>query len=63
MSYTREEIINALRLIKDICEDRDVNCTKCPFGIKGLGCFFEHNADSPEYWDLTEETEAWRAFK
>ena len=63
MTYTHEEIISALTMIKGICEDNDVNCINCPFGIKGLGCFFEHNADSPEYWELTEDTEVWRAFK
>ena len=32
MKHTREEILNALHVIKDTCSDETIDCDNCPFG-------------------------------
>lgn len=63
MKHTKEEIINALKVIKDECEG--IGCDKCPFRRKNnlaYECVLMHTL--PDEWDIAdEEPEAWRAFK
>lgn len=58
MKYSEEETINALALIKDICEEH--TCSECPFGTKDGLCLLHDNC--PENWCLNApRKETWRA--
>lgn len=62
MKYTQEEIINALKIIQDECQNAG-NCRYCPFReFVGIGddCFLKRH--SPSSWILNE-SEPWSAFK
>lgn len=59
MKHTKEEILNALRIIKDEC--RGTECKDCPFSDDALRCRVH---ESPFSWDIKEENEKqWRAFE
>ena len=64
MKHTKEEILNALQIIKDECTD--VSCNDCPFGVRiknSYGCMFNTD-EAPEYWRIKSEKEPlWRAFE
>ena len=55
-----EEIINALKIIKNECNSRMI-CDNCPFSDKNRKCKILHII--PSEWDINEETDAWRALK
>ena len=58
MKYSQEEIVNALALIKDICEEHD--CLECPFGTNDSTCLLHDNC--PENWCLNAPRQTtWRA--
>lgn len=64
MKHTKKEIIDALKIIKDECEE--AGCVNCPFGREKTTYRYECvlNKELPEQWDLAdEEPETWRAFK
>jgi hypothetical protein len=59
MKHTKEEILNALRIIKDEC--RGTVCKYCPFSDDTLKCLVREH---PYEWDIKEEKEElWRAFE
>lgn len=59
MVYTQEEIINALKIIKETCASIN-SCQKCPF-YNGA-CYI--NRTQPEHWNIINEQPAiWRAFQ
>jgi hypothetical protein len=65
--YTKQEIVNALNIIKNICKHNQ-ECEECPFYAKVPdwdedSCLIEHGA--PAYWDIVEPEQepTWRAFK
>lgn len=60
MKHTKEEIINALKVIKEECTG--TQCRNCPFGeINGV-CRLEER--TPALWDITDEPpKTWRALK
>lgn len=64
MKHTKEEILNALRIIQDECTD--VSCDNCPFGVRtknAYGCMFKTD-EMPDEWRIKSEKEsAWRAFE
>lgn len=66
MKHTKEEILNALHVIKDTCyESREVvngviSCCKCPFSDCDGRCVI--NKQSPLVWNIKDE-EPWRAFE
>lgn len=61
MKHTREEILNALHIIKDTCDEiNDGDCPKCPFCDKQWNCII--CKQSPHYWDIKDD-EPWRAFE
>lgn len=64
MKHTKEEILNALQIIKDECTD--VACKECPFGVlnkNSYGCIFKTD-EMPEEWRIKREKESvWRAFE
>lgn len=65
MKHTKEEIINALKVIKEECADHA--CLDCPFFVPkqrdtASSCRIKN--DAPQAWNITEnKPETWRAFK
>lgn len=66
MKHTKQEILNALHVIKDTCyESYEVvdgvsSCYKCPFCDFDGYCTF--NEQFPLSWDIKDD-EPWRAFE
>lgn len=64
MKHTKEEILNALRIIQDECTD--VVCDDCPFGVRTkntYSCMFKID-ENPDDWRIkSEEESVWRAFE
>lgn len=60
MKHTKEEIINALKVIKDECSES--HCESCPFGNSDERCKIEV---MPSRWTIGElpPPETWRALK
>lgn len=50
MKHTKEEIINALKVIKDEC--RGTSCVDCSLGNNVGDCRL--SARSPAHWDIAE---------
>ena len=59
MKHTKEEIINALKVIKEECAGQV--CEKCPFGGDGGKCKLVN--DSPDNWAIDEGDGIWRALR
>lgn len=58
MKHSEEEIINALAIIQDTCEEHD--CSKCPFGTNDAICLIKR--DSPIEWLLNAPVNCtWKA--
>lgn len=63
MKHTKEEIVNALKVIKDECEDHPV-CAACPFWSPEANPKCMVSYQYPEDWKINNaEPELWRAFK
>ena len=63
MKHTQEEIINALQVIKDTCNEVGEyknGCYKCPFAENGLCKLIEKE---PYAWKIISGVSIWRAFK
>lgn len=63
MSVDRNELLNAMRLIKKMCvTDHRENCYRCPLYMNEVGCYVQ--AFTPVDWNIkkddTEQT--WRAY-
>ena len=56
--YTESEILEALNMIKDICDEQE-DCETCPFADRVEVCHIQTKA--PQDWDLRKER-VWRAF-
>lgn len=65
MKHTKEEIIGALKIIKEECNE--VLCQQCPLGGNEMinGSFCRLKSSNPGDWQIKEELpkEVWRAFK
>ena len=62
MKHTNEEIINALKVIKDECLSLEKkSCYGCCFYNDKKRCLINNN--SPSYWNINEKEEVWRALK
>ena len=62
MKHTREEIVNALKVIKEECTDHP-RCGTCPFWIqdRGNGCQIQTEVET---WEINSaQPELWRAFR
>ena len=61
MKHTKEEIINALKVIKDECFE--TRCNDCPFGRGENNC--KLLGTNPADWKIAElpPPETWRALK
>ncbi len=61
MKHTKEEIINALKVIKDECENNS-DCIDCPFGAGNCNCKLKEHV--PSHWKIVElKPETWRVLK
>ena len=63
MKHTKEEILNALQIIKETCAeatDQYNDCCLCPFNDCDDHCVLAEQ--SPLAWDIKDE-EPWRAFE
>lgn len=63
MKYTQEEILNALKIIKETCSEQD-ECKHCPFcgtfrDSRDFCVICDH---TPSAWELNDATGEWRAF-
>lgn len=63
MKHTKEEIVAALRVIKDECAHYGHVCEPCPFYQLGGHCIIQESA--PMHWNIVdiEPEKTWRAFK
>lgn len=60
MTYSKEEILDALMVIVKTCKEQ-TSCFTCPFANSNGVCKITHN--SPNEWYMIEkEPEIWRAF-
>ena len=57
---SKKEMINALRILKKVCDEQDEGCEQCPFGRQDGSCLMQ--TVSPTYYRLIEETHSWKAF-
>ncbi len=62
MKYSQEEIIHALEVIQETCNERDC-CQYCPFWQDDISGSCRIRGARPEYWDINKEQSVWRAFK
>ena len=63
MKHTREEILNALGVIMDVCKETGEKlegCYSCPFYVNEE-CMIM--CRKPESWSLNDKGAIWRAFK
>lgn len=61
MKHTRDEILKALTIIKEVCTEVE-GCDTCPYGDCMGVCQIIHN-DVPTSWEIKEVEEVWRAFE
>lgn len=59
--YTREEIIQALTVIIDVCEENSDLCYTCPLADLDGECKIK--AAFPTEWEIGEAEDVWRALK
>lgn len=63
MKHTKKEILDALKVIKDVCADTE-SCSRCPFGKDNTISSCRITRVVPADWDIDdEEQETWKAFK
>lgn len=61
MKHTEEEILNALKVIKEVCEGYDP-CPNCPlYATEANCCGIQYRY--AEDWELNDGTRMWRAFR
>lgn len=58
MKYKKEDILNALKIIQETCNENG-NCTFCPFGTKYGDCNITD--DIPSRWETSQGE--WKAFR
>lgn len=62
MKHTKEEILIALKVIKDTCEESHCKYNECPFSTDDYVCGI--NEREPEDWDTIDTVPpVWKAFK
>jgi hypothetical protein len=59
VSRTNEEIIQALEVLKDVCNESDC-CPECPLRADSNECYLESHV--PYKWPIKDHEEPWRAF-
>jgi hypothetical protein len=58
---SREEILNALNIMKEVCEEA-ISCLACPLGDKDGICVIQEGGLNPCEWYLKKPEKVWRAF-
>lgn len=58
MRHSEEEIINALAIIQDTCEEHE--CSKCPFGTNDGKCLIHDHCPAEWHFNAPRK-ETWRA--
>ena len=62
MKHSKEEIINALKIIKDECASYEDYCYKCPFYNEQYDCCeITDGGGFPSDWIINDTTERWNA--
>ena len=59
MNAKQIDLLNALNLIKNICES-NTECDNCPLYVCNVCVLLSYPPDS---WELNDGSEVWRAFK
>jgi hypothetical protein len=59
MEHTKEEILNALHIIRDECI-KNTNCERCPFRLESHRCYIQNIR--PNVWKI-KRNDNWRAFE
>lgn len=59
MTHSQEEIINALKVLKETCYEQ--NCKSCPFGTNEEECLLQKFAPVDYY--INGEKAIWRALQ
>lgn len=63
MEHSRKEIIEALKIIKDVCID-NLECSACPFAHIANGYVKCKLDEEPTNWNINDQKdEIWRALK
>ena len=64
--HSHEEILQALQVIKDVCDQHD-NCTGCPFHVPNENgvyeCKIRNDDELPAQWNIKDDDDEWKAFK
>ena len=62
MKHSQEEILNALQVIKDTCEEMPEfdPCEHCPLSKNG-NCILQER--EPSIWAINPRTSVWKAFE
>lgn len=58
-NHSKEEICNALQIIKNICKNN--NCSTCPFGFYNGDDHCQFQRYSPCDFDIGNSDDIWRA--
>lgn len=61
MARTTEEILEALKVIRDLCGEYSSGCSKCPLRHPDNETRCGIDNGYPRYWKINEP-EVWRAF-
>ena len=61
MIITQHKILDALLVIKHVCQDSDNDCPICPLGREDGRCMI--SKDVPDSWKISDLPELWRALK
>lgn len=59
MKHSKEEIIKALNVIKETCEEQYLDCEQCPFSDWNTDCVFT-DGDAPTAW-VINNSYSWKA--
>lgn len=61
MTYTRDQIIQALMIIQTTCKECD-DCKSCPFRMAYDDCYINNSEGIfPNDWDIVDDKN-WKAF-
>ena len=62
MKHTQEEVINALQVIQDTCQEMHefYPCQHCPLSKNGT-CVLQQQ--TPEEWKINPKPPVWKAFE
>lgn len=56
----KREMVNALRILKKICEEQTDGCEECPFSRQDDSCLMQ--TVSPNNYRIIDDSKVWKAF-